>query len=356
MTTLLSLQAEFLRTAEPYGSTALEGVPGLLTASLRTPDGVLAPMTYETARTWAYQHACRLPTRAEALAMARLPHIPVQAMPYSDPDFGTLEGARRYTERVDYQVRARYPGTPAPIVDNESKVWVRDASAVVPGALTVGLPSPGYALLVGFFDEAGAPANTGAGAPGKKGYGPRGEPHNSAHVDYSMPPRFVIVPHETKRLELVALGMALAGPSGERSPTMREVADYFRLGVRDALVGGARTRTGYAAGWDWCAAGACWLGAEVGLGLGIHEWRITVWELIADARASGRWRDAADGAPLVGDLLCFRRGAGDPRTPGELGHVETYLGGDASCSANSPGWKIKRGRLTSPDFVGYIAR
>lgn len=363
MTTLLSLQAEFLRTAEPYGSTALEGVPGLLTASLRTPDGVLAPMTYETARTWAYQHACRLPTRAEALAMSKLPHIPVQSMAYNDPDFGTLEGAKRYTERVDYQVRARH-GDPPPIVDNESKVWVRDASAVVPGALTVGLPSPGYALLVGFFDEAGAPANTGAGAPGKKGYGPRGEPHNSTHVDYSMAPRFVIADHETKRLELQALATALAGPRGERSPTGREVADYFRLGVRDAT-GGARTATGYMPGWDWCAAGACWLGAEVGLGFGIHEWRITVWELIADARASGRWRPAPESddtrdpgpsGPLVGDLLCFRRGAGDPRTPGELGHVETYLGGDASCSANSPGWKIKHGRLTSPDYVGYIAR
>ena len=355
MTSLAStaVQRDLLARADAPAWTDLEGVPGQLSASLRTPDGVLAPMTYETARTWAYQHACRLPTRDEALAMARLPHIPVQSIAWDDPDFGTLEGAKRYTERVDYQVRARYglaPAVDVPLVDNESKAWIRDAAA--------GLPSPGWALLVGFFDAAGKPANTGAGAPGKKGYGPRGEPHNSQHVDYSMAPRFVMAPHEQKRAELVTLALALAGPAGERSPLGREVADYFRLGTR----GGQRT--GYTAGWDWCAAGACWLGAEVGLGLGVHEWRITVWELIADARASGRWRPAQESddtrdpgpsGPQVGDLLCFRR-KGDPREPGQTGHVETYIGGGRTCSANSPGWKIKEGRLTSPDYVGYVAR
>lgn len=361
-----AVQKDFLRTAEPRTSTTLDGVPGLLSASLRTPDGVLAPMTYETARTWAYQHACRLPTRLEALAMARLPHIPVQSIAYNDPDFGTLEGARRYTERVDYQTRVLCERVAAPVearmraagistayvetpvvVDNESKVWIRDAAA--------GLPSPGYALLVGFFDERGTPANSGTGAPGKKGYGPKGEPHNSQHVDYSMAPRFVVVPHETKRVELVTLAHALTTSAGHRMPTTREAADYFRLGTREGK------RTGYSQGWDWCAAGACWLGAEVGLGLGVHDWRITVWELIADARASGRFSDVATfpageiGAPLVGDLLCFRR-AGDPRKPGELGHVETYIGGGRTLSANSPGWLIKSGRLASPDYVGYVAR
>lgn len=352
MTSLLAAQDDFLKRATFDATTTLEGVPGQLTASLRV-DGHLAPMTYENARTWAYRHACRLPTRAEALAMAKLPHIPVQSLPYSDPDFGTVEGAKRYTQRVDYQTRARYGAESGvlPIVDNESKLWIRDAAA--------GLPSPGWALLVGFFDDRGAPANTGAGAPGKRGYGPRGEPHNSAHVDYSMAPRFVVVDHETKRGELVALATALAGPSGERMPLGREVADYFRLGTRGGL------RTGYKAGWDWCAAGACWLGAEVGLGLGVHEWRITVWELIADARASGRWRPVPESddtrdpgpssEPLVGDLLCFKR-QGDPRRPGETGHVETYIGRGRTISANSPGWRIKTRRLQSPDLVGWVAR
>lgn len=351
MTSLASpaVQRDLLARADAPSWTDLEGFPGRLSASLRTPDGTLAPMTYETARTWAYQHACRLPTRAEALAMAKLPHIPVQSIAWDDPAFGTLEGAKRYTERVDYQILARHHARAgdetAPVVDNESKVWIRDAAA--------GLPSPGWSLLVGFFDAAGKPANTGAGAPGKKGYGPKGEPHNSQHVDYSMAPRFVMAPHEVKRDELVTLALALAGPKGERSPLGREVADYFRLGTREGQ------RTGYTAGWDWCAAGACWLGAEVGLGLGVHEWRITVWELIADARASGRWHEAPhvmpDLGPLVGDLLCFKR-KGDPRTPGETGHVETYIGDGRTISANSPGWKLKDGRLTSPDYVGYVAR
>jgi hypothetical protein len=361
-----NVQRRFLAEADAPAWTEI-GPGRRLSASLRTPDGILAPMTYENTRTWAYQHACRLPTRAEALGMAALPHIPVQSMPYSDPDFATVEGAKRYTARVDYQIRARH-GEPQDtelvverpvIVDNESKVWIRDPRAVVPGRAIVGLPSPGWALLAGFFDDAGKPANTGAGAPGKRGYGPGGEPHNSAHVDYSMAPRLVVCDHDVKRAELVTLALALCGPKGERAPTGREVADYFRLGTRDGK------RTGYATGWDWCAAGACWLGAEVGLGLGVHEWRIAVWELVADARASWRWRDAGVGTPLPGDLLCFKRGSGDPRNPGELGHVETYIGApegaDAaregrSCSANSPGWKLKTGRLASPDYVGYVAR
>ncbi len=52
-----------------------------------------------------------------------------------------------------------------------------------------------------------------------------------------------------------------------------------------------------------------------------HSPRVSVAELIQDARTLGTWRDAASGyIPKVGDLECYARKGQDPRTGGS-GHV-----------------------------------
>lgn len=102
-----------------------------------------------------------------------------------------------------------------------------------------------------------------------------------------------------------------------------EIAKYFAGATR--IINGQEKPTGWAAGWEWCAAFASWCAFEARQGAETvpHGWRIAVWELVRDARASGAWRDWTVGAssgPRPGDLVIYRR-KGDPRQPGQTGHV-----------------------------------
>lgn len=148
----------------------------LVSRPLRWTSDELCPLTARHAKILADAFGLRLPTREEARSFSKFPHIPIQTLAWNDPLFGTVEGTRVVTKRIDDQLKAR--DLRGCIVDNEAKMWIDGAS-------------PGWALLVGFFDASGQPANTGAGAPGKPGYGPKGEPHNDLHVDYSMAPVLV---------------------------------------------------------------------------------------------------------------------------------------------------------------------
>jgi hypothetical protein len=73
-----------------------------------------------------------------------------------------------------------------------------------------------------------------------------------------------------------------------------------------------------------------------------HNWgfdlpigyRAAVSELIADARATGSWRDVSENyASIAGDLICYGREGQDPRVGG-MGHVAIDVGGGRAISGN----------------------
>lgn len=101
-----------------------------------------------------------------------------------------------------------------------------------------------------------------------------------------------------------------------------QIARYFEGCTR--LVNGKEAPTGWSPGWEWCAAFASWCGYQAAQEgeRPPHGRRIAVWELVRDAREQGRFEDVAswgDG-PKPGDLVVWKRG-GDPRIPGQFGHV-----------------------------------
>ena len=103
-----------------------------------------------------------------------------------------------------------------------------------------------------------------------------------------------------------------------------EIAKYFAGATR--IVNGQEKPTGWAPGWEWCAAFASWCAFDARLNDEPmpHGWRIAVWELVRDAKALGTWREwtpTMPNGPRPGDLVVYRRTGGDPRQPGQQGHV-----------------------------------
>ena len=131
-----------------------------------------------------------------------------------------------------------------------------------------------------------------------------------------------------------------------RQPTLGEIAVGIamgELGVREEPTGsntGPRIREylsgcarwGRPVGLDkgqWCAAFASWCGNEATKVLAQHDqyfalphdWRISVHELVEDARSFGMWISwGSTDWPRIGDLVVFRRAGGNPLAGG-LGHV-----------------------------------
>lgn len=122
------------------------------------------------------------------------------------------------------------------------------------------------------------------------------------------------------------LGVAEVPAGSNTGPDVRRyLAGCVRGGRRLGLSAGA-----------WCAAFASWCvwsarGERASL-LDAQEWpgglpdlppigyRAAVSELVADARATGRWHLRGDGEPQPGDLLVLARAGQDPRVGGS-GHV-----------------------------------
>lgn len=141
-----------------------------------------------------------------------------------------------------------------------------------------------------------------------------------------------------------------------------QIAQFFAGATR--IVGGREKPTGWSPGWEWCAAFASWCAFEARQGAELvpHGWRIAVWELVRDARASGAWRDwtaVPAGGPRPGDLVIFRRN-GDPREPGQTGHVArcvfwdgqrlVTIGGNENNAVTEQDNAVRLG-----DVVGFIA-
>jgi hypothetical protein len=94
-------------------------------------------------------------------------------------------------------------------------------------------------------------------------------------------------------------------------------------------IAGVERPTGWASGWDWCAAFASWcvhvaLGLPVGAVVPVGR-RIAVRELVEDARACGRLETSRLYRPKPGDLYIGARGGGDPLLGG-TGHVRIVAG------------------------------
>jgi hypothetical protein len=141
-----------------------------------------------------------------------------------------------------------------------------------------------------------------------------------------------------------------------------DIAKYFAGATR--IINGQEKPTGWSAGWEWCAAFASWCAFEAQQGAETvpHGWRIAVWELVRDARASGAWRDWTVGAssgPRPGDLVIYRR-KGDPRQPGQTGHVARCVTWDGSrlvsIGGNEQNAVIQQDNAARlGDVVGFIA-
>lgn len=132
-----------------------------------------------------------------------------------------------------------------------------------------------------------------------------------------------------------------------------EVAKYFGAGPLADPARGGPTRggkpTGWAPGWDWCAAAVGWCGAR--------PWRIAVREIVSDAIDAGRL-EAADAEPLPGWLGIYRREGQDPRKGGS-GHVDVVESvsktGVVSISPNSGDrWQRVTRPRNDPSRVGWV--
>lgn len=99
-----------------------------------------------------------------------------------------------------------------------------------------------------------------------------------------------------------------------------QIRRYFEGCTR--TVGGRELATGWATGWDWCAAFASWVLHVAGV-----KWigrRISVRELCEDARLAGRLETSPSYQPKPGDLWIGARGGGDPLLGG-TGHVRVFV-------------------------------
>ena len=247
-------------------------------------------------------------------------------------DMRSAEWSRRHDERVS----ALLEGVHGPVI-GIGKHWIAGAP-------------PGRAWLMGWWvDDVAAYGSTRKGpgwvqprpAPGSRGA------HDDLHHDYATTTilmRPMLRPEWPTEAIDAALALARSmflgdakadGPGdaivrvalsqvGIREATGRndgpQIARYFEGCTR--TVGGRELATGWATGWDWCAAFASWVLHVAGA-----KWigrRIAVRELCEDARAAGRLETSPSYRPKPGDLWIGARGGGDPLLGG-TGHVRVFV-------------------------------
>lgn len=153
-------------------------------------------------------------------------------------------------------------------------------------------------------------------------------------------------------LELARTQLGVSERSGKNDGPA--VAAYFEACTR--RTNGKEAPTGWATGWDWCAAFASWCGHRAaGDGQPPHGRRIAVWELVRDAREAGAWEDVADwgAGPRPGDLVIWRR-SGDPRTTGQTGHVSRCVSWDGKRLVTIGG--NEENRVREADVSADLAR
>lgn len=148
----------------------------------------------------------------------------------------------------------------------------------------------------------------------------------------------------------LALGVhEVAGPGSH--PTIAEALAGCQRGGKPVGLTSDET--------DWCAAFASWCALGTGGAGAPHGWRISVRELVEDARESGAWRDVAGYTPVAGDLAIFARAGEDPRKGGRghVARVESVSADGYTTIGGNEGNAVRRTeRLRAdPSLVGWVA-
>ncbi|NUP06719.1 MAG: CHAP domain-containing protein [Polyangiaceae bacterium] len=112
----------------------------------------------------------------------------------------------------------------------------------------------------------------------------------------------------------------------------------------------------------WCAAFQSWCMLQAANEGDVlpHEPRAAVWEIVADARERGTFRDVSTGyRPNVGDLGIYKRAGGDPRIKGQNGHVDRVetIGAEAyTAIGGNENNQVRREaqRYDASDIAGWI--
>ena len=223
-------------------------------------------------------------------------------------NMSSLEWVRRHAEGVWAELHAAGWNGDLPVA-NAGKPWVDGAPA-------------NHSRLMGWSKHASA-SKLGPN-DFSDWYQPLQVAHNREHKDYSSLPAF------ESDVEPTWLGVSvLASVSdfpessvlkalselGTRESTGHndgeQIAKFFSGATR--LINGVEMRTGWASGWEWCAAFYGWCGGR--------NWRIAVHEYVTDAKKADRWRAHNSGySPKRGDGVVLSRSNQDP-TRGGLGHI-----------------------------------
>ncbi len=175
-------------------------------------------------------------------------------------------------------------------------------------------------------------------------------------------------PHQLRALELALAELAGGGvaelPGAHHNP---RILEYHSVCLAHPIRGAsiANKPLGLRTDEDaWCAAFASWCNVRSTLpGDRVLPPRGAVWELVADAVQAGRFRSrTTDYKPRAGDLLILGRAGGDPRIPGQSGHVtraviDADARGDLRCVGGNEENRIKLGPRSTrdADYVGAIA-
>jgi hypothetical protein len=250
--------------------------------------------------------------------------------PVTLPPTGDMRSAE-WSRRHDREVARRVEGIDGPIL-GIGKHWIAGAPA-------------GKCRIKGWWVdrlEAFTPPK------GQKGHrsGPgwvqqgTGAPHDDLHHDYATT-TILVRPMIRPALELGAMraalelarSMFLGGETdaeaivrvalsqvGVVEATGRNDGPQIKRYFEGCTRGGKPT--GWASGWDWCAAFASWVLHVAGV-----TWigrRIAVHELASDARAAGRLETSRAYRPRPGDLYIGARGGGDPLLGG-TGHTRICI-------------------------------
>ncbi len=339
----------------------------------------LAHLTYRDARHVAEIHGARLPTRAEvyeATEVARERGVLLRPVTLSHgPEMVTLAHADLHDRLVAEQL-GRWDGRS--IVACAGKHWVAGAS---PGrARIAGWWADGRYIQGGYSDihddqhhdyatttvlaRDRAPVLTDADETPVPDTDPAPPPEVHGH---DLPPRRLGLRALDVARELLEQGVReLPGPGSE--PLVSAMLHPARRG--GSAVAGILDATGALLrltddATAWCAAMASYC-----LALAIdrldpadaaacpHGYRLSVAELVADARARGTWRPRDGHEPRPGDLAIWTRAGGDPRRGG-TGHVARVEVADRTLVTigGNEGDAVRRTehRRDDPALVGWIA-